>query len=216
VRIGELQKKLPVRSQILMLLDEGAQLGEVNDTQLDGKKMTRLRLICDNPDRRDAEKIDLEKYAQMLRRTAETEEGQRDVIESIKKQRQLPEKLIHLYWLDPGCNYAVRRHERQYAGDILLGREDCTDFQKIPGRDLFLPRRITVEDYTADRNVGVYFKVPLVISVLELTEVKVEPLADQEFILDCKVPGQMIIDRRDRDHEQQFIVDENGERRALP
>jgi hypothetical protein len=216
-RIDELQKRLPVRSEVLVLLDQGAQLTDLADVDLDGKKTTRVRIVLDNQDRRRAEKIDLEKYAEMLQRmSAESEEGQHDLIEAIKRQRQLPEQLIHLFWLDPELNYAVRRHQQQYEPDTVLSRVECTDFRRVAGRDLYLPYKITLNNHTADRDPGAHFKEPLVTQVLELTDLKVEPLADTDFILECKVPGQTIIDRRDRDHVMQFIVDENGQRRALP
>ena len=215
-RIGELQKHVPVRSEILVLLERGAELTDVGDAELSGKKMTRLRMVMDNPERCQAEKVDLEKYARTLNGSAETEEGKQNLIDAIKKRRQLPEHLIHEFWLDPDLNYSVRRHEQQYEEGILLNRIDCTDFRKIGDRDLYLPNKITLENYTADRDPGARFTEPLLIQTIEMTDLKRDPIPGEDFVLDCKIPGQMIIDRRDRDHEQQFIVDENGERRALP
>lgn len=97
-RFGDLQKQLPVRSSILVLLEEGAQLTDVDEVEIEGRKLTRLRIVLDNPDRRHAEKVDLEKHAAMLReRTAETEEGVQDLIAAIAKARQLPEQMIHVF-----------------------------------------------------------------------------------------------------------------------
>jgi hypothetical protein len=51
VTIGGLQRKDPVRSQILSLLDEGAQLDSIDKMIGDGSNVLQLRIVGDNPER---------------------------------------------------------------------------------------------------------------------------------------------------------------------
>jgi hypothetical protein len=215
-RIRDLQQKRPVRSEILTMLEEGARLTSVDEVEIDDRKLTRLRIVVDNPDRKHAEKADPDKHAAMLEGTAETEEGKQDLIAALLKRRELPEHLIHVFWLDPQLNYAVRRHEQQYRDEILLTRVECTDYRKFAERKVYLPHKITTQNYTAERNPGVFFKQPLLFSVIEVTELKVDPLPDEQFVLSFKLPGHMVSDQRDPNDVVNYLVDEDGEWPPLP
>jgi RNA polymerase sigma factor (sigma-70 family) len=215
---GELKSSAPATSVVMRLIEQGAKLTDIDEVELDGRKLTRLRLVMENTRRRDAEQIDLEKFEQEVfgKHSPESDESRQNRVEAVRKARQLPEQVIHVLWLDPQLNYALRRSEVQYDGGILLRRETCDDFRPLAGRDVSLPYRIVRENFTADSNPGVYFTPALSGSVTEVKDVKLDPAPDETFILDYRFPGTDIVDLRDPDNEQKFVVDEDGMKRARP
>jgi hypothetical protein len=214
----ELKSPAPATSSILLLLEQGGKLTDIDEVEIDGRKLTRLRLVTENPKRQEAEQVDLAKFEHEVfaKASPESAESRGNRVEAVRSARQLPEQLIHVFWLDPQLNYAVRRAELQYEGAIVLRRDTCDEFRRLAGRDVYLPYKITRENLTADSNPGIYFSPALSGSITEVTNLKLERAPDEAFVLDYRFPGTNIVDRRDPDHEQQFVVDEDGVKRARP
>jgi hypothetical protein len=211
VRLGDLKERAPVRFEILHMIDHGARLVGIDTSELEGRKLVRLEILAEDPDRRAAEKVDTDTLYEFLRtNTFDGEEYDRACIEGIKLKRTLPEQRIYVFYLDPQFDYAIRRSEQRYDGGILLSRVDRDDFQKLPERDLYLPRRIVRHRFTDTNVATTYFKDPVVTGTIEVTSIDVEPLPEDHFILDYREPGTQIYERLEPGSHKMFEVDDDG------
>ena len=70
-----------------------------------------------------------------------------------RRSGKLPATRRYSYYLDPQLHYAVRRLDQSYGSDQLLVRSDCSDFQQISGRNVWLPKKI-------ESQMHEYFCVP--------------------------------------------------------
>jgi hypothetical protein len=211
VKVGDLQAHAPPKSRILELLDgEGATLTDVDQVHWNGRKLTRLRIVGENYQRRAAERADVEKLTRFFRENGIDDTHNRGVIEQIKTDRLLPQRRVYVYWLDPQLNYAVQQWEEQYEAGELILRRRCEDQQKLAGRDVYLPRKITNE-----RPVSVDGNPRMVTDIYEMTVLKLEPIAEDSFALTCTIPDSMVVDQIDADRSSISLVQRDGTLRAL-
>ena len=131
------ERKLHADSAVLDSLSHGGKLISVENVPVEGKPCVRIQIEAANPLRRIAEAIDLEKQREMLKRSRETPQRQAELLRALEELKSLPATRQYVYYLDPSLHYAVRRCEQRYGPD-LLSRTDCSQFEQIPGRQLWL------------------------------------------------------------------------------
>ncbi|HUE15705.1 MAG TPA: hypothetical protein VMR25_16170, partial [Planctomycetaceae bacterium] len=153
-------QKPRVDSAVLNCLENGWTLISVENALLEGHRHVRVELEGDNAIRSRASADDLENRRKMLAPNPETnakqgqsarldlqhqammlrmQEQQEERVRRIEERRKLPATRRYVFYLDPDLHYAVRRFEQTYGPDILLTRTDCSQFEQIPGRQLWLP-----------------------------------------------------------------------------
>lgn len=207
-RIGELRAHQPPTPELLALLERGGTLSAVEQSKIDDHPVIRIQITADNPDRRAAINTDLDRLADFLRRSGPAWQVP-VMVERVKQRRQLPEKRIYVYYLDPEFSYGLRRSEQLYDGGILLTRVDCGDFQKVPGRQLYLPHRCVNDDY-AGVIPGKYSKVPVFTTTYDVSAVSVDPLPAEAFTPNYTEAGTQIIEDLLEGRQKRSIVQEDG------
>jgi hypothetical protein len=210
ITLGDIKGNHPVRSTILDLLSKGA-LRRLEVMELEGRRVVELSIVIDDPDRRRAENSDSEKVFNELReKTIDSDDYIRAIADAVLLRRKLPKERRYIFYLDPQLNYAVRRSEQRYEDGTLLRRTTCDDFQKLAGRDLYLPMRITDEQYTSPNVPTTFFKEPVVTQVMEVSQIKLEALPKERFALSYTTPGTHIYERLEVGKSRWFIVDDDG------
>jgi RNA polymerase sigma factor (sigma-70 family) len=184
VRVIDLKRRAPVRSEILSMLDQGAKLSAVDEVDLDSHKLLRLQLIADDPDRRQAERTNPDQLEKELRKAGvSSDEFIRSAVDAARACRSLPAQRLYVYYLDPQIAYALRRSEQRYDNGILLYRTDCEAFEKVPGRDLHLPHKCIRYEYTRRAIPGTYFKEPVLTVTLDVTAVSADAIPAERFTI---------------------------------
>jgi RNA polymerase sigma factor (sigma-70 family) len=211
---GQHQQTLSRGSAILSGLSNGWKLISVGNTQLEGRSLVRIDLEGDNPIRAGALAFNLDAHRhnlqlqresfekQLPRLTAQQKEmlllqqkQQEGQILIIEAQRQLPATRRYTFYLDPQLHYAVRRMDQSYGVDILLSRSDCTQFEQIPGRDLWLPKKVESQLHEFYTLPGTFFKDSFLSFTTTVSSLSGDRISDDAFKLDYEtVPGTVIRD----------------------
>jgi hypothetical protein len=199
----DIQQNAGAQSRVLNILGESAELTGIDEVQLDGRKIVRVQIVSENPIRRHAEKVDLEMAKIELNRTGQSEESKAQIIDHIKSQRELPEKCVNVFYLDPQLNYVMRRSEWQYEGTETMRVIECDDFQPIPGRQLHLPKICTARGKNWN-------------DVHEVTEISVDPLPIERFSLKeiIATPGTSLFEGAGAS-QKRYVVKDDGTMREL-
>jgi hypothetical protein len=201
--VSDMQAKAPARSLILKLLEEGGKV-----TRIDQQKLTRIEVLAPNPERAAAQKIDLDKLAEELNDSAGTEEENQQNLDAVKKMRLLPERWKYVFELDPACNYAVVLTETRYQDGTLLSRSRCDDFEKLPGRELWLPHRCAIETFSMAPAPPL--KAPITTVTIDAREWNIQATKDKQFFLDFREPGTTVADRTDPEHHIDYTIEPDG------
>ena len=209
VRIGDLRAKSPVRSEILYMLEHGAKLTGVEDAELDGRKMVRLRIVADDPERARAEGADIDAVRQELAGATTQKEIDR-VLEEIKRNRDLPPKRLFVFHLDPALNYAVRRREEFWEPDTPLSRADNAGYEKLGDRDVYVLRKSVTENYSRKPLPAGKVAVPVQTHTIEVTQVNGDPKPPETFALAYNEPGAHVYVNDEKGRQTGFIVQEDG------
>jgi len=214
---GTVEEQQPhASSAVLSGLDGGWKLISVEHAVLDGRRLVRIELEGDNPIRSGAIAYDLVNQRKMLQRnrefnekqsarlTAPQKEGmlrfqqqQEQAMRVVEEQRKLPATRRYVFYLDPELHYAVRRFEQSYRPNALLTRSDCSGFEQISGRQLWLPRRVETqlhEYYSVPETV---LKDAFLSRIVEVTAMDGNRVPDETFKLDYTTPGTMVRDATD-------------------
>ena len=208
VRLGDL-KKSPVQSEILHMLDHGATLRGVDDVQLDGRNLARLRILADDPERARAEGADFDAVRQELA-GATTEAEINRAIEEIKRDRQLPPKRLFVFYLDPALNYAVRRREEFWDETTPLSRTTNDGFEKLGDRDVFILRRSLFESYNRKPVPAGNVATPVQTRTTEVTQVSGDPKPPETFALAYNQPGTHVYINDEKGKQTSYVVQEDG------
>jgi hypothetical protein len=213
-RISDMRARMPMRSEIRALLDEGGRLVSVEEVELNGQRLTRLRIVVEDAEYWRVQALDLDEYAERLRRaSAESEERQRERIEQMRKKKEQPkpDDHTHTFWLDAKLNYAVRQRE-WHEGARLQSRAVCDDFAKPAGRDLQLPRKVTLEWF--DDGLGpdsVVYNEALLRHVMEVTQISFERVPDSTFVPKITTANCTFVDYREQpDRPIETTIGEDG------
>jgi RNA polymerase sigma factor (sigma-70 family) len=208
------QQTLNPGSAILSGLSNGWKLISVGNTELEGRPVVRIDLEGKNIIRANALAFDLDAHRrslqeqranfekqlprmnaqqkEMLRRSQEQQENQGRLIEA---QRQLPATRRYTFYLDPQLHYAVRRLDQSYGTETLLSRADCTQFQQIPGRDLWLPKKVETQLHEYYSAPGTFFKDAFLSFTTTVSSMSGDRIAPEVFKLDYEsLPGTTVRD----------------------
>ena len=209
VRLADLKAKSPVQSEILHMLDHGARLVGVDDVQLDGRKLDRLRILADDPERARAEGADLDAVRQELAGATTDAEINR-AIEEIKRNRQLPPKRLFVFYLDPALNYAVRRRDEFWDETTPLSRTTNDGFEKLGDRDVFILRRSLFESYNRKPIPAGKVATPVQTRTMEVTQVSGDPKPPETFALAYNQPGTHVYINDEKGKQTSYVVQEDG------
>jgi hypothetical protein len=171
-RIKELILSWQPQSELLALLAEGGRIEAIGPANLDGRRLIRVR-------------------------------AKRSFAEGVPKQslgtRTTPIRRYNFY-LDPEMGYIVRRLEIRDESGRLLTRSDCTEFEQLCGRPLWMPRLCRVEEYTLaaardeDNVVPDVSASPLYVKAIQVNAFDVKPWPDDRFQLKSTTPGVYVND----------------------
>lgn len=190
------ERKLHADSAVLDGLSHGGKLLSVENVPLEGKPCVRIEFEAPNPLRRLAEAIDLEKQRQILKRSRETPKRQAELIQALEALNSLPAIRQYVYYLDPSLHYAVRRCEQRYGTD-LLSRTDCSQFEQIPGRQLWLARKVESELHEYYSVPGTVIKESFLSQITEVSAFDGSRVPDETFKLNYTQPGTLVKDGTD-------------------
>src|SRR5262249_31851172 len=145
-----LQPGQQLRSQVLFVLERGGRLKAVGMAQLDGRPMTRVVALVDNPAWRIAQEVDLAALEQILRSNRATPEDQvQKRLAVVKSSKHLtPRKLEAVIYLDPEYGYAVRRWQDFTEDGRLCRQADSTGHKKLAGHEIWLPSKCRIDSYS--------------------------------------------------------------------
>jgi hypothetical protein len=101
--------------------------------------------------------------------------------------RKLPQKQTYSFILDPQMNYAVRRVEQRYGNQLVYVTRN-EDFQKLSGRDLWLPRKSYTDYYTYFRIPDQFFDRPILTQVREVAKIDLNAIPHERFVLTPEIP----------------------------
>jgi RNA polymerase sigma factor (sigma-70 family) len=194
------EHKLSANSALLDFASHGGKLISVTNVALDGKPCVRIELETVNPIRHSADLVDREKMQRDLKLSPETPKRQEELLARLDEQRKLPETRRFIYFLDPQLHYAVRRSEQRYGSDTLLTRTDCSQFEQIPGRQLWLPRKVENQLHEYGTVPATVFKDAVLTQKIEVSAFNGHRVPDETFQLDYHAPGTIIRDGTDPEH----------------
>jgi hypothetical protein len=230
---GATDQKPHVDSAVLNCLENGWTLISVEITLLEGHRHVRVELEGDNTIRSGTFGYDLENRRKMLARNLETntkqaqsgrlslqhkamvlrmQQQQEEMMRRIEERRKLPATRRYVFYLDPDLHYAVRRFEQSYGPDTLLTRSNCSQFEQIPGRQLWLPRRVETELHEYNSVPETVFKEAFLFQVINVLAFDGGRVPDQTFALNYTEPGTIVSDRTDpaaansRDRQISYMV----------
>jgi len=193
-----------------MLEQDGARLVAVDDVELDGRKLVRLRIVADDPERVMAEGAALDDMRKNLAGATTQAEIDR-VIEEIKRNRQLPPKRTFVFHLDPGLNFAVRRHEEFWEPDVPLTRTDLDGHERLADdRDVFVPRKIETQYYSRKPLPAEQVAQPVQTRTSEVTQVSGDAKPDETFTLAYDTPGTRVYVNDEQGKQSALVVQEDG------
>jgi hypothetical protein len=104
------------------------------------------------------------------------------------------------FYLDPERGYSVRRLEIRDEAGHLLTCSDCTEFEQLSGRLLWLPRLCRVEEYTSERtqkdgrSIYEVFTSPLYVRRIRVNAFDAQPWPHDRFQLKYVTPGIYVND----------------------
>ena len=220
VKVKDLKAKSPVRSEILSLLEQGATVQSVEETQHDGRRVIRLRIVAPDPQQSAAARADLNAVREELSHVTDPAEVDR-VLEDIKRQRAQPAMRTSLYYLDPAINYAIVRIEHRWEPDRPLSRTTMSEFEKLEGRDVHVPRKIVLESYNHDPVPPGVEPVPVQTRTTTVDAIDIKPKPPATFAIAYNEPGTNVYVNDDQNKQKRFVVKADGtlgepERRRRP
>jgi hypothetical protein len=175
----------------------GGKLISVDDVTLDGRRVVRVILDVPNSVRTAAEKINIDQLRERQKHSVASPQLQEQVLQNVLAQRQLPPTCRYTYYVDPALHYAVRQFERSYLPNTLLSRTVSSDFQQVPGRPLWLPRRMETEVHEMPNLPGIALADSFLTDVMEVSAYDFGRVLDNTFTLDQSKPGTSILDFSD-------------------
>ncbi len=186
-------------SAILSFLHKGGTLTSVENVLLDGKHCVRVELEVAHPVGRPASNS-----TAAPNRTAasnSTAAPNRSATAGNENQTAAttpPEARRYIYYLDPNLHCEVRRLETRSKPDTLLNRTDCSQFEQIPGRQLWLPRKVESELHELPTLPGtVLKKEESATQILEVSAFDGSRAPDETFTLNYTQPGTIVHDGTD-------------------
>jgi hypothetical protein len=89
----------------------------------------------------------------------------------------------------------VRRLDQSYGADKLLSRGDCSQFEQVPGRDLWLPKKVEIQLHEFNSLPETVFKDSFLSFTTTVSSISGDRISDDAFKLDYETtPGTLIRD----------------------
>jgi hypothetical protein len=98
------------------------------------------------------------------------------------------------YVLDPAKGHAVIRRTEETTSGKRLTNAECSDFVKLEGREVWLPKRIRVDWHTWETIPKTIEPKPLITEEFQLLEWKTDPIPPEQFALHYDRPGSLVTD----------------------
>ncbi len=178
---------------------KGGTLISVENVVLDGKTCVRAELEVANPVGRPASNSTATSSSTVAPiSTAAPNRSAKAGNENETAATAPPEARRYIYYLDPSLHYAVRRLEMRSKPDTLLNRTDCSQFEQIAGRQLWLPRKVESELHELPTLPGfVLKKEEAATQILEVSAFDGSRAPDETFTLNYTQAGTIIHDGTD-------------------
>jgi hypothetical protein len=205
-RSVDLNAHKTAQSQILQLLDAGGQLQAIEPYNLNGAAVVRIRVAAENLQWRDAQNINLAEDEKLLRMGPNSEEYIHQELATIRRLQQLPHERWYDFYVDPKMNYAIRRSDELYSDGTLLQQTNNDQFELITARNIWLPRKSRVDYYTWPSISDTFEKAPILSRVFEVSEIKLDSVPDNSFILNYTTTGALIFDKTSAVAPQSYLV----------
>ena len=198
------QEDLPkgvLQSQILYLIQNGANVVSYEDTELEGTAIVRVELLADNPDWEGtiaSDNRELEYEAKRLN-AKDISQSDFDKIARMRdgRKRNMPRQLRWSYYLAPDHRFAVIKHERHTMDGRLIASYSNASFRAIPGTSIVLAGEIRLNVFQAVGATGYeIMSAPVDITEISLSKASTEPIPLERFVLkrDEVAPGARVID----------------------
>jgi hypothetical protein len=210
MRTGDMKAKAPVRSEILYMLEHGGgKLIGIEDVELERRKLVKLRILADDPERATAASANLDRVRQELAGATTDAEINR-VIEDIKRKQQQPPKRLFVFYLDPALHFAVRRREEFWDPDVPLLRIDNEGYEKLADRDVFVLRKSVFGSYNRKPLPAGKIAEPVQTRTTEVTQVSTAPKPPETFTIAYNAPGTHVYINDEKGKQTAFVVQEDG------
>ncbi len=98
------------------------------------------------------------------------------------------------FLLDPMKNYAVRRRVETSPSGEVARRAHCSDFTRLPGSGLWMPRKVEVGWHTWLKALPKPVKEAVVRETYLVSEIKSEPIPPAQFVLKDFKPSTVVSD----------------------
>jgi hypothetical protein len=200
--VEELRGAKHLASEVLYLLEHDGKLESAEPATLDGRQLIRVAILLENPRWRGVQKTDPAAFERDLRkRQSETgrktkeEEIQMRVAAARRARETTPRNLVHVFHLDPELGYAVRRWQEFTEDGGIRIQANCSEHQKVPGHEIWLPRESRTDYYVSDGEYpGEIFNTPFRTFVMEVVEFDTKPVPEDQFTLKYTMPGTVVGD----------------------
>ncbi len=188
----ELSQRVPPESALLKFLSANGKIVSINKPDADG--LIGILIEAPDPAQQRFAKVDLKAVESELRNGLNTEDHIQRELDALKRLQALPHNKRFAFYLDPAKRHAVLRYQELTQNDEVLLDARHDKFEKIEGRDLWLPRRTLINYHTWASIAGIALKDPVLQQVIEVSSVQ-SPAADFAFSLDYQnLPGATIYD----------------------
>lgn len=98
------------------------------------------------------------------------------------------------FLLDPGTGFSVREKWEETSDGRLLSHTKCEDFERIAGRDIWMPGKCRIVHYANENYPSIISPIPLYETISILTSVTEKTFSPKDFELWYDSPGGMVFD----------------------
>jgi hypothetical protein len=188
------------QAELLALLAEGGRVEATGPADLDGRRLMRVQVAAQDLSNQfpPVDLAEMEKQLRAMRTVAKLSEAdiQERLASARKAQTARPPRRRFDFYFDSERGYAaVRRLDIRDEAGRLLTRSDCTEHEQLAGRNVWLPRRCRVEQYTFVGLGDQVFGAPLFVNQFLVRAFDLQPWPDDRFELKYTTPGTRVNDR---------------------
>ena len=201
-------KELPrgsLQSNILHLIQNGAELVSCEETRLEQEAVVRIEIIAENPAWEDFLKDNDNSMRHERDRLANKEISQKEFDEIVKtsenSRKAIRQSLRWVYYLSFKNGYAVRKHQRLAMDGRVVVSYSNDAFQAIPGTQIVLAGRVRISSFEefglhAGSHHYQLWSTPSFTRDLSVVKVSTKSIPKEHFVLKMKevVPGALVID----------------------
>jgi len=179
------------KSAITEAIQQRAELSSITEVQVEGRACVRIVLMDKNPIKQHGEMRDLMRASVK----SESKERRDEIKLLLDEQRKLPALRKYVFYLARELQFAVLRAEEWYDPDVLLNTTAFSAFEELPGRNIWIPRKIvsTLHEFESTTEL---FTDSFLSEEWEVTRLTTERVDDAEFVLTSDAtPGTLVNDK---------------------